>query len=99
MEEEVLETKGWESKREAFRGRGEKIAGKNFLFVEHTILQRLQSKQEKSTEEEEMKQQQRMVIMKDLIKKIRSSFRHFRHLSCVVLLCCERLSWPVSSHL
>ena len=31
--------------------------------------------QEELTEEEEMKQQQRMVIMKDLIKKIRSRVR------------------------
>ena len=41
------------------------------LFREYN-LQRLQSKQEDSTEEEEMKQQQRMAIMKDLIRKIRS---------------------------
>ena len=44
------------------------------LFREYN-LQHLQSKQEESTEEEEMKQQQRMVIMKDLIKKIRSKER------------------------
>ena len=41
------------------------------LFGEYN-LQRLQSKQEESTEEEEMKQQQNMMIMKDLIKQIRS---------------------------
>ena len=35
-------------------------------------MQRLQSKQEESTEAEEMKQQQRMAIMEDLIRKIRS---------------------------
>ena len=34
-----------------------------------------QSKQEESTEEEEIKQQQRIVIMKDLIEKIRSKRR------------------------
>ena len=44
------------------------------LFREYN-LQRLQSKQEESTEEEEMKQQQRMDVMKDLIKKIRSKGR------------------------
>ena len=38
-------------------------------------MQRLQSKQEDSTEEEEMKQQQRMTITKDVIKKIRSKGR------------------------
>ena len=36
-------------------------------------MQRRQSKQAESTEDEEMKQQQRMVIMKDLIRKIRST--------------------------
>ena len=41
------------------------------MFREHN-LQRLQGKQEELTEEEEMKQQQRMVVMKDLIRKIRS---------------------------
>ena len=35
-------------------------------------MQRLQSKQEESTEEEEMKQQQRIAIIKHLTKKIRS---------------------------
>ena len=39
------------------------------LFREYN-LQRLQNKQEESTEEEEMKQQ-RMAIMKDLLRKIR----------------------------
>ena len=38
-------------------------------------MQRLQSKQEESTEEEDMKQQQRMVIMKCLRRKIRSKGR------------------------
>ena len=38
-------------------------------------MQRLQSKQEESTEAEEMKQQQRMAIMEDLIRKIRSKER------------------------
>ena len=46
------------------------------LFREHN-LQRLQSKQEESTEEEAMKQQHRMVIMKDLMKKIRSKGRMY----------------------
>ena len=41
------------------------------LFREYN-LQRQQSKQEELTEDEEMKQQQRMVIKKDLIRKIRS---------------------------
>ena len=40
------------------------------LFRENN-LQRLQNKQEESTEGEEMKQQQRMKIMKDVIMKIR----------------------------
>ena len=44
------------------------------LFREYN-LQRLQSKQEESTEEEEMKQRQRMAIMKDLIWKIKSKGR------------------------
>ena len=44
------------------------------LFREYN-MQRLHSKQEELTEEEEMKQQQRMVIMKDLIRKIRSKGR------------------------
>ena len=38
-------------------------------------MQRQQSKQEELTEEEEMKQQQRMVIMRDLMWKIRSTER------------------------
>ena len=38
-------------------------------------LERLQCMQEDSTEEEEMKQQKRMMIMKDLTKKIRSKGR------------------------
>ena len=29
----------------------------------------------------------------------RPYFLHFCHLFCVVLFCCERLSWPVFSHL
>ena len=41
------------------------------LFREYN-LQRRQSKHDESTEGEEMKLQQRMMIMKDLIKKIRS---------------------------
>ena len=41
------------------------------LFREHN-LQRLQSKQEDSTEEEEMKRQQRMKVMKDMTRIIRS---------------------------
>ena len=45
-----------------------------YLFREYS-LQRLQSNQEELSEEEEMKQQQRMVIMKDLIRKIRSKGR------------------------
>ena len=49
-----------------------RLLGKNFSFFEEYNLQRLQSKQEDSTEDEEMKQQQRMAIMKDLIKEIRS---------------------------
>ena len=44
------------------------------LFGEYN-LQRQQSKQEELTEEEGMKQQQRMVIMRDLIRKIRSTGR------------------------
>ena len=42
-----------------------------FSLCREFNLQRLQSKQDESTEEEEMKQQQRMMIMKDLIKNIR----------------------------
>ena len=38
-------------------------------------MQRRQSKQEESTEEEGMKQQHRMVIMKDLKRKIGSNGR------------------------
>ena len=38
-------------------------------------VQRLQSKQDESTEEEEMKQQQRMATVEDQIKKIRSKGR------------------------
>ena len=84
MEEEVLDKcKLEESKREAFRGRGAPLEwtrvckNKKFcwtiifsLFRENN-LQHLQSTQE-STEEDEMMQQERMVIVKDLIKKIRS---------------------------
>ena len=44
------------------------------LFREYN-LQRLQSKQEESTEGEEMMQQQRMRIVKDLTRKIRSKGR------------------------
>ena len=40
-------------------------------------MQLQQSKQGELTEEEEMKQQQRMVIMKDLIRKIRSKGRMY----------------------
>ena len=39
------------------------------------ILQRLRSRQEDLTEGEEMKQQQRMMIMKDVTKRIRSKGR------------------------
>ena len=46
-----------------------------FLLLREYNLQRQQSKQEELTEEEEMKQQQRLVIMKDLIRKIRSKGR------------------------
>ena len=38
-------------------------------------MQRLQCKQEESTEEEEMKQQQKMLFMRDMTKKIRSNGR------------------------
>ena len=48
-----------------------RLLGKNLRYS----LQRLQSKQEESTEGEEMKQQQRMKNMKDLTKKIRSKER------------------------
>ena len=44
------------------------------LFREYN-LQRRQSKQEESMGEEEMKLQQKLMIMKDLIKKIRSQGR------------------------
>ena len=44
------------------------------MFREYN-LHRQQSKQEELTEEEEMKQQQRMVIMKDVMRKIRSKGR------------------------
>ena len=51
------------------------LLGTNFsLFTEYN-LQRLQSKQEESTEDEEMMQQQRMAVMKDLLKNIRSEGR------------------------
>ena len=39
-----------------------RLLGKNFSLFGEYNLQRLQSKQEESTEEEEMKQQQRMAI-------------------------------------
>ena len=41
---------------------GRRLLGKNFSLFGENNLQRLQSKQEESTEEEEMKQQQRMAI-------------------------------------
>ena len=44
------------------------------LFREYN-LQRLQSMHDDSTKGEEMKQQHRMVMMKDLIRKIRSKGR------------------------
>ena len=53
-------TKFKKSKRGALKGRD---------------LQRLQNKQEESTEVEEMKQQQRMAIMRDLKKRNRSKGR------------------------
>ena len=74
-------TKVEESKRGAFKGRGDPLEWRRVRktkdiklesgFREYN-LQRLQSKQEELTEEEEMKQQQRVAIMKDLIKKTRS---------------------------
>ena len=51
------------------------IVGQDFQLFREYNLQHLQSKQEKSTEEEEMKQQQRMVIMKDMRRKIRPKGR------------------------
>ena len=45
------------------------LLGTNFSLFREYNLQRLQSKQEESTEDEEMMQQQRMAVMKDLIKK------------------------------
>ena len=55
---------------------GEKIAGQESSpCSESTTLQRLQSKQEESTEGEETKQQQRRKIMTDLTRKIRSEGR------------------------
>ena len=54
---------------------GEKTAVREFSLFREYNLQRLRSKQEESTEEEEMKQQQKMVIMKDLTRKIRSKGR------------------------
>ena len=52
----------------------------NIAVVEDTEekdynLQRMQCKQEESPEEAEMKQQRRIMMMKDLIKKIRSTGR------------------------
>ena len=52
-----------------------RLLGKNFSLFREYNLQRLQSKHEELTEEEEMKQQQRMAIMKELIKKSRSTGR------------------------
>ena len=53
-----------------------RLLGKNLRFVlKEFYLQRLESKQEESTEGEEIKQQQRMKIMKDLTKTIRSKGR------------------------
>ena len=48
-----------------------RLLGQNLRLVSEstTNYQRLQSKQEKSTEEEEMKQQHRMKVMKDLTKE------------------------------
>ena len=55
---------------------GEKIAGQDFFYLFRAYnVQSLHCKQEESTEEEEMKLQQIMVIMKDLIRKIRSEGR------------------------
>ena len=52
-----------------------RLLGKIFSLFREYNLQHLQSKQEESTEEQEIKQQQRMVIMKDMIRKIRPKGR------------------------
>ena len=59
--------------RKVVRGE-EDCWARTFALLREYNLQRLQSKQEESTEEEEMKQQ-RMAIRKDLTKKIRSKGR------------------------
>ena len=63
------------SKKYRIRKCGEDCWARIFSLFREDNLQRQQSKQEELTEEEEMKQQQRMVIMKDLIRKIRSKGR------------------------
>ena len=63
------------SKKYRIRKWGEYCWARTFTLFREYHLQRQQSKQEELAEEEEMKQQQRMVIMKDLIRKIRSKGR------------------------
>ena len=60
------------NKKYGIRKWGEDCWAKIFSLFREYNLQRLQCKQEVSTKEEEMKQQQRMMIMNDLMKKIRS---------------------------
>ena len=51
------------------------LQGKNFSLLRENNLQRLQSKQEVSTEVDWMKQQQSLKVIKDMTKKIRSKER------------------------
>ena len=62
------------SKKYRTRKWGEDCWARIFSLFREYNLQRRQSKQE-GVNEEEMKQQQRMVIMKDLKRKIRSKGR------------------------
>ena len=52
-----------------------RLLGKTFLFVQRIQLAASAMQTGELTEEEEMTQQQRMVIMKDLMRKIRSKGR------------------------
>ena len=63
------------NKKYKIRMWGEDCWARIFSLCGEYNLQRQQSKQEELTEEEEMKQQQRMVIMNDLMRKIRSKGR------------------------
>ena len=64
-----------ENKRYRLRKWGEDCWARIFSLFGEYNLQHRQRKQEKSMEDEEMKQKQRMVITKDLIRKIGSKGR------------------------